>query len=82
MPTAAVADRPSPATRSFGPSLARASMAPGGLVSPGGAGGGLRVGGALLQDGGLLPVDVFVHDEQPQPTSVAESDPRPATDSQ
>jgi hypothetical protein len=26
--------------------------------------------GALLQDGGLLPVDVFVHDEQPQPTSV------------
>jgi hypothetical protein len=26
--------------------------------------------GALLQDGGLLPVDVFVHDEQPQPTSM------------
>jgi hypothetical protein len=37
--------------------------------------------GALLQDGGF-PVDVFVHDEQPQPTSVAEADARPGTDSQ
>jgi hypothetical protein len=76
---AAVADRLPPATRSCGPSLARASMAPGG---PGGAGGGLRVGGgAGAQDGGF-PVDVFVHDEQPQPTSVAEADARPGTDSQ
>ena len=37
--------------------------------------------GALVAEDGGFPVDVFVHDEQPSPTFVTNSDARPGTDS-
>jgi Tol biopolymer transport system component len=36
--------------------------------------------GALVAEDGGFPVDVFVHDEQPSPTFVTNSDARPGTD--
>jgi Tol biopolymer transport system component len=37
--------------------------------------------GALVAEDGGFPVDVFVHDEQPSPTFVTNSDTRPGTHS-
>jgi hypothetical protein len=68
---AAVADRLSPAPRSCGRPWHARPWRPVTFESE----------EALVpQDG--FSVDVFVHDEQPSPTFVTNSDARPATDSQ
>ena len=63
------------------PPTTRLVVAPGGLGGPGSPAGPSE--GSLVAEDGGFPVDVFVHDEQPKPTSAPSptSDP-PGTDPQ